>query len=69
MAVNWPVDGNAAARTLHLTEDVARGRSTTKVEVKVPSAGNSAYHQNQDLDIEKEPLVIQPYQGIVIRLL
>ncbi|KAI1715583.1 alpha amylase, catalytic domain-containing protein [Ditylenchus destructor] len=69
LAVNWPVAGNAAARTLRLTEDVARGRSTTNVEVKVPPVGNSAYHQNQDLDIEKEPVVIQPYSGLVIRLL
>jgi hypothetical protein len=69
LAVNWPVDGKETTQKLHISQAMARGKSVTKVEVKVPSAGNKAYHQNQDFNLEKEELLVEPYQAIVVRLM
>lgn len=68
LAVNWATDNDTAPKKLQISREMVQNHSLTNVEVKVPSAGNKAYHQNQDFNLEKDDLLVEPYQAVVVRL-
>uniref|UniRef100_A0A915E7B5 Glycosyl hydrolases family 38 C-terminal beta sandwich domain-containing protein n=1 Tax=Ditylenchus dipsaci TaxID=166011 RepID=A0A915E7B5_9BILA len=69
LAVNWPEEGDTSPKKLEISNKMAQNRPLTKVEIKVPSAGNDDYHQNQDFNLEKEDILVKPWQAVVVRVI